>query len=84
MSNQKIKRFWINEDECVAHYICVNEAPQILEYIEGKHTVQIKEEFLNQQNIDLAQDILLAADVCPMPDAIMIEFEDGTFYNGYS
>jgi ferredoxin len=84
MASQKIKRFWINEDEYLAHYLCVNEAPHILEYIEGKHTVQIKAEFLNQQNTDLAQNILLAADVCPMPDAIMIELEDGTFFNGYS
>lgn len=80
MIKQKIKRFWISEDECLAHYLCVNEAPHILEYIEGKYTVQIKAEFLNQQNLDQAQDILLAADVCPMSHAIMIELEDGTFY----
>ena len=84
MSSKRVKRFWINEDECLAHYICLSEAPHILEYIEGKNTVQIKAEFLNPQNTDLAQDILLAADVCPMRDAIMIELEDGTFYNSYS
>ena len=84
MSSKRVKRFWINEDECLAHYLCISEAPHILEYIEGKHTVQIKAEYLNQQNTDLARDILLAADVCPISDAIMIELEDGTFYNSYS
>ena len=80
MIRQKIKRFWIDEDVCLAHYLCVEEAPSILEYTEGTTTVQIKAEFLNQQNLDRAEDIFNAADVCPMSDAIMIELEDGTFY----
>lgn len=84
MVRQKIKRFWINEDECLAHYICIYQAPSILEYIEDKSAVQIKTEFLNQQNLDQAEDIFNAADVCPMRDAIMIELEDGTFYDSFN
>ena len=84
MIRQIIKQFWIDEDECLAHYLCVEEAPNILEYTEGTTTVQIKAEFLNQQNLDRADSLFNAADICPIPYAIRIELEDGTFYNNFS
>lgn len=73
--DRRIKRISIDKDICLAHYLCVADAPNVFVNKDKEWVVQLKEqsqELLNREHLN----ILWAANVCPVA-AIKIEFEDG-------
>jgi ferredoxin len=80
MKDRKIKKVTVDEDLCLAHFLCVSEAPDVFFNKEDHWAVQLHEldeATLAKENMN----ILWAANVCPVA-AIKVEFEDGSIVDG--
>ena len=73
--DKKIKCVSVDKETCLAHYLCVTDAPHVFFNDNNMWEVQLKkqsQELLDKEHLN----ILWAANVCPVA-AIKIEFEDG-------
>ena len=76
MSNYSIKKFWVNEDECLSCAECINQAPLVFEFAEGKDGVQIRADFDYRQILAQTDNIIDAGFNCCV-SAIYIELTNG-------
>jgi ferredoxin len=76
MSKYSIEKFWVNEDECLSCAECINQAPLVFEFVEGKDGVQIKAEFNYHHILAQTDNIIDAAFNCCV-SAIYIELDNG-------
>ena len=76
MDSKRIKRVYVDEDICLAHYLCEGEAPKVFFDDKDHYAVRIRD--LTKNELDEEKpNILWAAHVCPVA-AVKVEFEDGT------
>ena len=83
MPQHTVKNVWVDQDVCLAHYICVAEAPLVFEEREGQWTVQVRESAGSQVLGQNTGALFLAAAVCPV-SAIKLTLETGEVVDGES
>jgi len=83
MLQHAVKSVWVDQDVCLAHYICVAEAPLVFEEREGQWTVQVLESADSQVLGQSTEALFLAAAVCPVR-AIKLTLETGEVVDGDS
>ena len=83
MPQHTVKNVWVDQDLCLAHYICVAEAPLVFEDREGHWTVQVRDSADSQVLAQSTEALFLAAAVCPV-SAIKLTLETGEVVDGDS
>jgi len=70
-----IEAIHLDEEECLAHYLCVSEAPEIFYEDEGAWSTQVRP--CSKEKLETEREnILWAAACCPI-SAIRVKFENG-------
>nr|WP_315491631.1 ferredoxin [uncultured Rhodoferax sp.] len=83
MKQHTVVEVWVDADECLAHYLCVHEAPNIFEEREDAVSVHIKPHIDIQLLRNESENLFWAAAVCPV-SAIKLKLETGEVVDGDS
>ncbi|MGH1426458.1 MAG: ferredoxin [Arenicella sp.] len=73
--NIPIQAIHLDEDECLAHYLCVGEAPEVFYEDDSAWSVQVRQCSKDKLEIE-KENILSAAASCPIV-AIKVELKNG-------
>jgi ferredoxin len=73
----------VDQEVCLAHYMCVTEAPLVFEEREGQWAVQVIESADSQVLVQSTEALFFAAAVCPVR-AIKLTLETGEVVDGDS
>ncbi|RYX80092.1 ferredoxin [bacterium] len=83
MKQHTVIKVWVDTDVCLAHYLCVHEAPRVFEEREGAVSVHIKPEADTQLLRDESENLFWAAAICPV-SAIKLKLDTGEVIDGDS
>ena len=82
IKNIPIQEVHVEEDECLAHYLCVGEAPEIFYEDDSAWSVRIRQCSKGKLEAE-KENILSAAACCPIA-AIKVKLENGKILDSSS
>ena len=83
ITGRTVNTVWVDPDVCLAHYMCVPEAPLVFEQQENQWVVGIKPTANQEVIAQNTEALFWAATVCPV-SAIKLTLENGEVIDGDS